>query len=103
MQFFGLIPLNSIILIHDIRRSDGGSWKNGAVFWSNEFLPHVLPTARILSYEHSITAWVEGSQPEPYSLSEHARDFLQRLSIFREAVLFIVLSLGHTLTYLLAG
>ncbi|KAF8529589.1 hypothetical protein BU17DRAFT_79603 [Hysterangium stoloniferum] len=95
----GTSPTIDIVAIHgfDGHREESWTADNGKL-WLRDFLPHTIPTARILSYGYD--AYTNSSLSEQ-TLHGHAQDFLARLSMSRETgetkerpIIFIAHSLG---------
>ncbi|KAF8521436.1 hypothetical protein BU17DRAFT_64929 [Hysterangium stoloniferum] len=95
----GTTPTVDIVAIHgfDGHREESWTADNGKL-WLRDFLPHTIPTARILSYGYD--AYTNSSLSEQ-TLHGHAQDFLAKLSMSRETgetkdrpIIFISHSLG---------
>ncbi|KAF8529585.1 hypothetical protein BU17DRAFT_16076, partial [Hysterangium stoloniferum] len=94
-----IFPIYSIVTIHgfDGHREESWTADNGKL-WLQDFLPHTIPTAWILSYGYN--AYTHSSLSEQ-TLHGHTQDFLARLSMSRKTgeimehlIIFIAYSLG---------
>ncbi|KAF8522705.1 hypothetical protein BU17DRAFT_34923, partial [Hysterangium stoloniferum] len=95
----GTSPTIDIVAIHGFDGHREASWTadNGQL-WLRDFLPQTIPTARIWSYGYD--AYTENASSQQ-TLHGHAKDFLAKLSMYREAdrttrrpIIFIAHSLG---------
>jgi hypothetical protein len=80
--FFILTSGASVVAVHGLNSSPSRCWSKNEVVWLRDFLPAVVPSARICTFGYNAAILEDASRAR---IRDHAQSLLQDLSDHRQA------------------